>query len=56
MIDKLTRKSPNQDYEPSPEELAEWAELEAAMLRCPKVAEHLDVGDDGCLECGFGSK
>lgn len=38
------------------EELAEWYELETRMEACSEKNKHNAVGEDGCLECGYGSK
>ena len=41
-------------YEPSPEEVAEWDEIEKKMSACK--SDHVSIDEDGCLDCGYYSK
>lgn len=36
------------------EEERDFAEMEARQKECKE--DHSDLGEDGCLECGFGAK
>ena len=51
--------STNEPYEPTPEEVADYAEWEQRMRDCylnRLQGTHADVGEDGCPECGYGGK
>lgn len=36
------------------EEIAEWKEIERMQLECTN--DHTNIGEDGCLDCGYGAK
>ena len=45
------------DYIPTPEEVAELAEIDEAQRLCKRSHAAADLDpEDGCLECGYGSK
>ncbi len=57
-MDPVFYHEPNNDPDGglTEEELAEWDEITARMDACPVKSKHLEVEEDGCLECGYGAK
>lgn len=52
-IGKLHISLLDNDYEPDQAELDEIAEVERLQRECK--SSHDNLGEDGCLDCGYGA-